>query len=363
MELTSTPLHATHIRLGAKMMPFAGFDMPVSYDGIIAEHARTRNQVGLFDVSHMGELRIRGPEALDVANRLITNDLNRIKDGRALYTCMCAEDGTIIDDLITYRFSPQDIFICLNAANRHGDIAHMRAHAKGDAELIDESDDWAQIAVQGPKAVELIRRVLGEDMAALRPFRIREVELENLRLYFSTTGYTGEPGGEIYVPRAAATQIWSALLDAGQDLGVGPVGLGARDTLRLEMAYCLYGNDIDRTTTPLEANLAWVVRMEKTDFVGRAALERQVSEGVTRKLVGIELTERGIPRPGYPVLHAEQQVGTMTSGTKSPSTGRSIGLAYLPIDLCQEDTSLMVDCRGQSRTAKVVPTPFYQSNS
>lgn len=362
-DLKRTPLYGVHTDLGGRMVPFAGYRMPVQYDGILAEHQRVRTAVGLFDVSHMGEVRIRGPEAVEVTNRLITNDLQRIEDGRAQYTCMCAEDGTIVDDLIVYRLSSTDILICVNASNRAADVAHMRTYAKGDATVEDESDAWAQIAVQGPLATNLLGRVFGAEARDMKPFRVRQFPFGQGRVLLSTTGYTGEAGGEIYVPSGAAADLWAALQEAGQDLGVGPAGLGARDTLRLEMAYCLYGNDIDRTTTPLEAGLGWVTRLKKDEFVGRGALLRQKEAGLTRRLVGIEVFERGIPRQGYPVLHDGSPVGTVTSGTKSPSTGRAVGLAYVPVALREPGTALTVDCRGRMRPATVVKTPFYERPS
>ncbi|MCB9728195.1 MAG: glycine cleavage system aminomethyltransferase GcvT [Deltaproteobacteria bacterium] len=358
-ELSRTPLHAIHRGLGARMVPFAGFEMPVQYDGLVAEHTRTREAVGLFDVSHMGEVRVTGPDALEVVNRLITNDLHRITDGRALYTCLCAEDGTIVDDLIVYRLSPEEIFICVNAGNRAGDFAHMKAHARGDATFTDEGERWGQIAVQGPRAPELLARVFGAEVGAQKPFRIRSAAFGDATVMVASTGYTGEPGGEVYAPSEVTAAVWEALTDAGRDLGTGPVGLGARDTLRLEMGYCLYGNDIDRSTTPLEAGLSWVVRLDKPEFVGKDALVAQRDAGVPRKLVGIEVTERGIPRHGYPVLHDGAQVGLVTSGTSSPTTGRSIGLALIPTALSELGTALAVDCRGKVRAAQVVPTPFY----
>jgi aminomethyltransferase len=333
--------------------------MPVQYDGIMAEHARVRSAVGLFDVSHMGEARVTGPGAVEAVNGLITNDLNRIKDGRAMYTALCAEDGTIVDDLIVYRFSPEEIFICMNASNAEGDFAHMTAHSPAGVVWTNESDDWAQIAVQGPHALALLGRVLGDEVAEMRPFRLRTVRFGGVECYVATTGYTGEAGGEIYVPSGEAANLWEALMDAGQSLGVGPTGLGARDTLRLEMAYCLYGNDIDRTTTPLEAGLGWVTRLKKESFVGQQALVAQKEAGVPRRLVGIEVFERGIPRHGYSVLHDGRVVGEVTSGTKSPSTGRAIGLAYVPIGMAELGTGLTVDCRGRMRPATVVKTPFY----
>jgi aminomethyltransferase len=367
-ESRTTALYEAHLKLGARMVPFAGWQMPVQYDGMLAEHHRVRREVGLFDVSHMGEVRVTGPDALAAVNRLITNDLGRISDGRALYTCLCAPDGTIVDDLIVYRLSPQEIFICVNASNRAGDVAHMQAHLTGDARLVDESDAWSQIAVQGPNAPALIGRVLGPAAAALKPFRIMPATFGGGQVLFATTGYTGAPGGEIYVPNALATALWDALLAAGGDLGVGPAGLGARDTLRLEMGYCLYGNDIDRTTTPLEAGLGWVTRLDKEVFVGRDALLAQQAAGLTRRLVALEVGDRGIPRHGYPVLADGRVVGHVTSGTLSPSTGRSIALAYVetavvgPAGVPSElGVTLEVDCRGKHKTARVVGLPFYHA--
>ena len=354
-----TALYDTHVAMGARMVEFAGYDMPVQYDGILAEHERVRQRVGLFDVSHMGEVRIIGKDALAAVNRLITNDLNRVKDGRAQYTALCHEDGTIVDDLICYRISPEEIFICVNASNRHADVAHMRERLSGEATLADESDAFSQIAVQGPNAPEVLKRVFGAAMASTSAFKIRAATFDGAGCYYATTGYTGAPGAEIYLPNDRATSLWAALMEAGKDLGIGGAGLGARDTLRLEMAYCLYGNDIDRTTTPLEAGLGWVTRLDKDDFVGKAALVAQEAAGVPRRLVGIEVSDRGIPRHGYAIKHAGAEVGHVTSGTMSPSTGRAIGLAYVPTALSAVGTEFVVDCRGKDKLARVVATPFY----
>ncbi|MFO0750837.1 MAG: glycine cleavage system aminomethyltransferase GcvT [Myxococcota bacterium] len=355
-----TPLYETHVALGARMVPFSGYDMPVQYDGMLAEHHRVRQAVGLFDVSHMGEVRVRGKDALTAVNRLITNDLHRIADGRALYTCMCADDGTIVDDLIIYRLAPDHIFICVNAGNHDGDVAHMRERLPTfglDASMADESADYAQIAVQGPKAPTLLARIFGEKLAAMKPFRMRTARFGGAEILYATTGYTGEPGAELYVPNAVAAELWKALVDAGPDLGVGPAGLGARDTLRLEMGMALYGNDIDRTTTPLEANLGWVTRLDKDDFIGKAALVAQESAGVPRRLVGIELTARGILRHGYAVLAGGANVGAVTSGTLSPSTGKAIALAYVQAPHAALGTTLEVDIRGKATPAVVVEPP------
>jgi len=359
MSEMKTPLFDEHVAAGGRMVPFAGWNMPVQYEGINAEHGAVRSKVGLFDVSHMGEARVTGPDALETVNRLITNDLHRIKDGRAMYTALCADDGTIIDDLIVYRLSAEEIFICMNASNADSDFEHMSTRAQGNASWVNESDQWAQIAVQGPNAPALLARVLGDELEGMRPFRVRVLDFEGTALYVATTGYTGESGGEIYVHPTKAAAVWRKLLDEGKDLGVAPIGLGARDTLRLEMAYCLYGNDIDRTTTPLEAGLGWVTRLNKEEFVGQEALVAQKEQGVSRKLVGIEVFERGITRQGYSVLKDGEEVGRVTSGTKSPSTGRSIGLAYVAIEHTEAGTELSVDCRGRIRPAKVVKTPFH----
>ena len=350
--LRRTALYDTHLALGARMVPFAGWEMPVSYDGILTEHTRVRTHVGLFDVSHMGELRVTGPNAIAALNTVITNDLTKVSDGRAQYTALCAADGTLIDDLICYRLSPEDVFICVNASN-------LAAHLPSTVTLRDESEDFAQIAVQGPNAPELLRRVFGS-LSKLAPFRIRPLPFADATVLFATTGYTGEPGAELYLPPDHAPALWAALMDAGSDLQVGPAGLGARDTLRLEMGYCLYGNDIDATTTPLEAGLAWVTRLEKPDFVGRSALVAQRDAGLPRTLVGLEVFERGIPRQGYPILDlAGAPLGHITSGTLSPSTNRAIALGYVPPASSALGTELLIDCRGKHRPARVVPTPFY----
>lgn len=365
-ERHQTALYDAHVRLGGRLVEFAGFMMPVQYDSMLAEHHRVRKAVGLFDVSHMGEVRVHGPDALAAVNRLITNDLNRIADGRALYTCLCDTDGSIVDDLIIYRVSPTEIFICVNASNRHKDVAHMRAHLSGDATLDDESYGWSQIAVQGPNAPELLGRVLGAEAKKLKPFRMINMDFEGATVRFSTTGYTGAKGGEIYVPNGKAETLWEALLAAGADLGVGPAGLGARDTLRLEMGYCLYGNDIDDTTNPLEAGLGWVTRLDKAEFVGREALVAAEKAGLKRRLIGLKVDDRGIPRSGYPVMAGGVQVGVVTSGTQSPSLGHGIALAYVDVAVAGLSglpetpiADLAVDCRGRLKPATIVSLPFY----
>jgi aminomethyltransferase len=339
------------------MVPFAGYEMPVQYTGVVDEHNTVRTAVGLFDVSHMGEVEFRGPRAIEAANRIITNDLTKIADGQALYTAMCRDDGGIIDDLVAYRVGPEHVFICVNASNREKDFAWMRDRAAGACEVIDRSDEFAQIAVQGPKAAELVARQTGIDVNEIAPFRF----VERDGMIVARTGYTGEDGFELYVPAARAACVWRELLGKGADLGVKPIGLGARDSLRLEMKFALYGNDIDETTNPLEAGLGWVVKLGKGDFVGRAALEGVKQAGVARKLVGFEVTGRGVARHGFPLRDdAGVEIGVCTSGSPGPTVGKNIGLGYLPAGAAEIGRTFKVDCRGKLVDAVVVKTPFYK---
>ena len=360
-KLSRTPLYEAHKRAGARLVPFAGYEMPVQYTGVVDEHKAVREQVGLFDVSHMGEVEFTGERALQVANRIVTNDLTAIEDGQACYTVMCRPEGGIIDDLVVYRFSPQRIFICVNAANRQKDFAWMKAQAGGECEVTDHSDAYAQIAVQGPKARELVAR-LGDAERIMKIGRFRFVtgQVAGKEAIIARTGYTGEDGLELYVAAQDAEAIWDALLEKGQDLGVKPAGLGARDSLRLEARLHLYGNDMDETTNPYEAGLGWVVKLGKSDFVGKAALEAIKAEGTSQKLVGFEMVGRGIARQGYPVLQDQKQVGRVTSGTKGPSVGKAIGIAYVPKELSAVGSPLQIEIRGKPVEAIVVKTPFYK---
>jgi aminomethyltransferase len=358
--LKRTPLYAEHKALGARMVPFGGWEMPVQYSGVIDEHQTVRSAVGLFDVSHMGEVELTGPQALQAADRLITNDLGKAADGQAIYTAMCRPDGGIVDDLVVYRFSPERIFICVNAANRDKDFAWIHQHAAGLCEVTDRGDQWAQIAVQGPKAAALVQRLTPVDLSAIGTYRFATGKVDGVEAILSRTGYTGEDGFELYVPSGEGAKIWRALLEKGADLGVKPAGLGARDSLRLEMRYALYGNDIDDTTTPLEAGLGWVVKLDKPDFIGKAALVAQKAEGPKRKLVGLEVTGRGVARHGYPVLAGGKVVGSVTSGTMGPSVEKPVAMAYLPSELAAIGTEVAVEIRGKPVPAVVVKTPFYQ---
>jgi aminomethyltransferase len=353
-----TPLFDTHVRSGARMVDFAGWEMPVQYSGLLEEHEAVRTRAGLFDVSHMGEVVFRGPDALASLNRIFTNDLGKVVDGQAQYGCLCREDGGIVDDVVVYRRSATDLLVCVNAGNRGKDHEWLRDHA-GATRVANESDDWAQLALQGPSAAAILQALTKVDLSALRSFRFVDGDAAGIRCTIARTGYTGEDGFELFCRPDAAPRLWEALLAAGAPAGILPAGLGARDTLRLEMAYRLYGSDMDDTTTPLEAGLGWVVKLDKGEFVGRDALLRQKEAGVPRKLVGFVLTDPGIARHGHDVLRDGAKVGVVTSGTRSPTLRTSIGLAYVPPALAAEGSTFAVDIRGRAAAARVVKTPFH----
>ena len=359
-DLKRTALFDEHKKAGAKIVPFAGYEMPVQYTGVIDEHTTVRTAVGLFDVSHMGEVELTGPRALEVANRIITNDLRRLSDNQACYTAMVKEDAGIIDDLVVYRFSPERILICVNASNRAKDFAWMYEQAAGDCDVTDQSDSYVQIAVQGPKAPELVQRLADRDVSGVATYHFTTGKVAGIDAIISRTGYTGEDGFELYVPSEGGPTVWQALLETGADLGVKPAGLGARDSLRLEMRYALYGNDIDETTNPYESGLGWVVKLDKDDFVGKAALEKIKADGVTRRLVGFEMIDRGIARHGYPVVAGGEKVGEVTSGTKGPSVNKAIGIAYVPKAMSKVGTEIEIEIRGKPTKAQIVKTPFYK---
>ncbi len=337
--------------------------MPVQYKGIVDEHHTVRRAVGLFDVSHMGELELRGEWAGHVVDYLVTNDAKQLVDGQAMYTCACNEAGTILDDLIVYRAAVDRWLVVCNASNRPKMSAVFRAAAVDHCEFEDRSDDTALVAIQGPRAFELLARA-GSDaagLAALGSFRFRDTIIANVKCTAARTGYTGEDGVEVFCAWKDAPALWSQLLELGRDLGCAPCGLGARDTLRLEARLSLYGNDIDETTNPLEAGLGWVVKLAKGDFVGRAALEAVKQAGLSRKLVGFEVTGRGVARHGYPLRdEAGAEVGVCTSGSPGPTVGKNIGLGYLPAAMAEVGRTFKVDCRGKLVDAAVVKTPFYR---
>ena len=359
--LLKTPLHAEHLKLGARMVPFAGHDMPVQYGGLIAEHMAVRNAVGLFDVSHMGEVEIRGPKALAAAQHLLTNDAAAIADGQAMYTGLLNERGGFVDDLVVYRFSAERFFICVNASNRAKDFAWMTAHAQG-ADVVDRSDEFAQIAVQGPHAAALLAKLTSAPVDGVKKYHFVSGEVAGVPdIIISRTGYTGEDGFELYIPANHGGAVWAALMEKGAELGVTPVGLAARDTLRLEMKFALYGQDIDEDHTPLEAGLGWIVKLQKGDFVGRAALLAQKEAGITRKLVGLTVDDGRIARHGYAVVDdAGTAVGQVTSGTMSPMLKKAIAMAYVPAAVSAVGSVVKVDIRGKPAPCTVVKTPFWQ---
>lgn len=359
-ETRRTVLFDEHVKAGGKMVPFAGFAMPVQFEGIAKEHQRVRTAVGLFDVSHMGEIVFRGPRAEQVVQRIATNNV-ACKPGRAVYTPVCLPSGGIVDDMIFYRRGDTEWFVCVNASNRDKDFAWFVAQAAGECEVLDLSDRYSQIAVQGPNAATLLARIFGDEVAGLRPFSFVDRTFQGADCLVATTGYTGEAGGEVYLPNEAAVALWRTLIEKGQDLGVGPIGLGARDSLRLEMKYCLYGNDIDETTTPLEAGLAWTVKFEKGDFVGRDAMLRQKEAGVPRHLVAFTVDGKGIPRHEYKLFAGDDEIGVVTSGTLSPSVGVPIGMGYVTTPFAAVGSRIEVDLRGLRRAAAtVVAPPFYK---
>jgi aminomethyltransferase len=353
-----TPLYDAHLASSGRMVEFAGFDMPVQYQGLLEEHAAVRENVGMFDVSHMGEVVLEGRGALETAQRLVTNDLSRCKDGQAQYSALCNEKGGVIDDIIVYRFSQERLFICVNASGREKDYEWMRAHGGEGVRVSQRSDDWAQIAIQGPKAPAIVDALCEPRVLDLAYYHFREATVAGVRgCIVARTGYTGEDGFEVFVPPQGARKLWDALLEKG----VVPCGLGARDSLRLEVAFRLYGNDMDEEHTPLEAGLGWIVKLDKPGgFIGSDALIRQKQQGLMRKLAGFKLTGKGIARHGYPVLRDGQRAGEVTSGTMSPVLKEPIGLAYVPTALSKEGSTFEVEIRGKPVAARVVKTPFVE---
>jgi len=337
--------------------------MPIQYTGIASEHQAVRERAGLFDVSHMGQIEVRGPGALELVDLLVTGDVRAVVDGQALYTCACNERGTILDDLIVYRRASADVLVVCNASNRAKIARHFLAHQRPDASVRDASDEYALIAVQGPRAFDVLEAagLPAELRGSLGSFRFTDAPVAGVTCTVARTGYTGEDGVELFVSPGLAPRVFAELIERGAPFGVAPIGLGARDTLRLEARLSLYGNDIDETTNPLEAGLGWIVKLEKPAFVGKEALLAVKREGLTRKLVGFEMTGRGVARHGYPLLDAAgAPVGVCTSGGPSPTLGKSIGLGYLPVALSAVGTSFAVDCRGKAIAALVVKTPFYK---
>ena len=352
--LRHTPLYEEHKALGARLVDFAGWEMPVQYTGIKAEHEAVRTAAGLFDVSHMGEVVIRGPQAEEAVQRLVTRDVSRLSVGQAGYAAVCYESGGTVDDVLVYR-TPDDFLIVVNASNREKDVAHFREHTGDlDAEIVDESDDWALLALQGPRAVELLQPFTETDLSSIKYYRYEVGEVDGAYAVLSRTGYTGEDGFELFVRQNDAPRVWRLLIEAG----AAPVGLGARDTLRLEAGMCLYGNELDAETTPLEAGIGFAVNLDKEqEFVGQEALRREKEEGLRKKLVAFKVEGRGIARHDYPVAVGGETVGSVTSGTLSPTLGEAIGLALVAPDVEDE---FEVVIRNRPVTARTVPLPFYK---
>ncbi|HMK38729.1 MAG TPA: glycine cleavage system aminomethyltransferase GcvT, partial [Bacteroidota bacterium] len=319
MQLKRTAFYDIHRGLGAKIVEFGGFEMPVQYTGIIEEHRRVRESVGLFDVSHMGEVEVRGARALEFIQRITTNDASRLSAGRVQYSAMCYDDGGIVDDLLVYNLGDRYMLV-INAANTAKDIRWIREHASGDVEVIDRTDEYSLLALQGPKSLPTLGTLTSADIGSLPYYHSLHGEVAGVDMIISRTGYTGEPGFELYFPSdpSTGTRIWNALMEAGAAFGIGPVGLGARDTLRLEMGYCLYGHDIDQTTNPIEAGLGWITKTDKGEFVGKGPIMKAKQGGVERKLVGFALNDRAFPRQGYPISCGGTPTGKVTSGTFSP---------------------------------------------
>lgn len=358
MSAKRIPLHHVHEELGAKMMPFAGFEMPVRYSSDKEEHLCVRERVGVFDVSHMGEFMLEGPKALDLIQKVTSNDASKIVDGQAQYTCMPNETGGIVDDLLVYRFHQEKYMLVVNASNIEKDWQWIAQRNNEGVRMTDVSDDTVLLAVQGPTATEILQKLTDINLEEVGFYRFTEGKLAGQDMIISGTGYTGESGFELYIPKAGAEQVWNQIFEAGEPYGIKPIGLGARDTLRLEMALCLYGNDITDETSPLEAGLGWITKFTKA-FTHAENLKKQKEEGVTRKLVGFEMLDRGVPRNGYELLNEDGEViGHVTSGTMSPSLEKGIGMGYVQKAYASPGTGIKVKVRKKELRAQVVKRPF-----
>ncbi|QHI35989.1 Aminomethyltransferase [Kordia antarctica] len=359
--MKDTALTEIHKALGAKMVPFAGYNMPVQYEGINAEHEIVRTGVGVFDVSHMGEFVISGPNALALIQKIATNDASKLADGKAQYSCMPNNDGGIVDDLIIYRINSEKYILVVNASNIEKDWNWISSHNDVGAEMKDVSDNYSLLAIQGPKAVEAMQSLTEVDLSNIKYYTFQIAKFAGVEnVIVSATGYTGSGGFEIYCKNEDVAEVWERVFEAGADFGIKPIGLAARDTLRLEMGYCLYGNDIDDTTSPIEAGLGWITKFTK-DFVNREEIESQKRTGVERKLVAFEIQERGIPRQGYDIVDGNgNKIGIVTSGTMSPSMGIGIGLGYVPTVFTDVGSHIYIQIRKNSVPAKVVKPPFYK---
>jgi aminomethyltransferase len=359
--MKNTALTDKHISLGAKMVPFAGYNMPVQYEGINVEHATVRNAVGVFDVSHMGEFILKGENALDLIQRVTSNDASKLHDGKVQYSCLPNKDGGIVDDLLVYRIDEKSYMLVVNASNIEKDWNWIQQFNTANVEMHNISDKTSLLAIQGPKAADALQSLTDIDLASMEYYTFKKGTFAGVdNVLVSATGYTGAGGFEIYFDNEHADKIWEAVFAAGAEYGIKPIGLAARDTLRLEMGFCLYGNDIDDTTSPIEAGLGWITKFTKP-FTNAEALQAQKEAGVTRKLIGFEMIDRGIPRHDYPIVDGEGNViGKVTSGTQSPSLQKAIGMGYVTKELAKEGTEIFIDIRNSKIKAKVVKFPFYK---
>ncbi len=357
MEPKKTALYDVHVHLGARMVEFAGFWMPIQYTSILEEHKKVRTSVGVFDVSHMGEIEITGPRALEFVNFITTNNVAKLQEYQAQYTTMCYPHGGIVDDLIVYRY-PEKFLLVVNAANTQKDYEWILQNKMDGVEVRNISDTITQLAVQGKNAEPTLQKLTDVGLSEIKFYWFTEGKLAGVDMMISRTGYTGEPGFELYFDRQYSRQVWEAIFEAGKPYEIAPIGLGARDSLRLEKKYCLYGNDIDETTNPLEAGLGWVVKLDKGEFIGRDALLKIKEEGIKRKLMGFIVEGRMIPRHHYPIVKGEEQIGHVTSGAYSPILEQNIGLGYVNIQYAKIDESIEIESRGKRFPARIVKTPF-----
>lgn len=359
-NLKKTALYDEHKKLNARIIEFAGFLMPVQYTGVIEEHLAVRNDAGIFDVSHMGEIWISGTKSMEWLNKIVSNDITRLQPFQAQYNAMLYPNGTVVDDLLVYKYNEQEYMLCVNAANIEKDFSWLEENKIGEVKIENKSSEYSQIAIQGQKAIEILRPLTKTALDEIKYYRFCLGEVVGRKAIISRTGYTGEDGFELYIANEDAVPVWESLLKEGEKHHLKPAGLGARDTLRLEAGMLLYGNDMDNTTTALEAGLNWIIKFEKGDFIGKEALLKQKEKGLKRKLVGFELMEPGIARHSYSVVNNEgKSIGYVSSGIFSPFLKKSIGMAYVPIELAELNTEILIDIRGKVKKAKIVPMPFY----
>ncbi|PYT01018.1 MAG: glycine cleavage system aminomethyltransferase GcvT [Acidobacteria bacterium] len=361
-NLKKTPLNAAHRELGGKMVDFGGWDMPVQYPaGVIEEHMATRTRAGLFDVSHMGEIWVEGEDAIPFINRITTNDVTKLVDGQAHYSALTNEKGGVVDDLLVYRFDQGKLLLVVNAGTTEKDWDWIAAHDKGEnITLTNASADYCQIAVQGPEAVDIVKALTDTNLDEIKYYHFTTGRVDGVESIISRTGYTGEDGFEVYADAKYAVQLWNKILETGKSVGILPCGLAARNTLRLESAMSLYGHELSDDITPLEANLGWITKLNKGDFIGSDALKQKKESGLTRKIVGFEMTQPGIARDGHDVFIDDKRVGYVTSGSPAPFLKKNIGLAFLPVEFANDGQEIKIDVRGKHLSAKVVPTPFYK---